>query len=918
MIAILRYVFRQLLRRRLRTAAGVAGIFLTLALLTSIQIAFRSVATSYTDLVALHAGRADFVVSSPGGSLFRPVAFDPGAVRQALATHTAVLGLAPRWSSVVQARGSGASRGAMLVGVDPAAERSLDLWGLIPQPELAAGACAVSKSLAHRLGLQAGHRMWVAAGAYGPETELSVETVVERQLLLPQEVRDYVVVNESTARTLLGEPHAIHRLAGILRDPARYYDSRDLHASTLRLKRAGEALAEAVGPEYEVRLPKASALVAFQNLASPLRVVFGVIGLLALAITGLLVYSIVSVSVEERIREYAILRTLGARRGHIFRLVLGESLVLCGTGVVPGVIAGIVLARGLAILAGLALGAGAGGVPLAFAPADLAGILAAGIGLSVASALVPAVQATRWRIVDALDPLRRGQIRPAPAAGSGSTRPMLVTGLVLSALSGVVFFVLPAAFLSGNASWIGAVVLCLLVGILLGFTLIGAGALPWIEGVVLRILSPAIGPAAELARRNLSRHRRRNTTTAVMFILSVALVVFAASLVVLFSRMSIIMVEHFNGADIRVESEDPEALGLKTTLRAVPGVTQVSEVQFLRSRTTQGTAYDVVLGDVVGMKQLWLVPYGVDADLPAALYTNHVRWAEQGGDALARLAQPPSIPTGDGRAAEPAPIILSQSAASFLEVHAGDLVQYGFHLGPEHRTGRFRIAAVCPMFPGFDNFRARVANAVGSAFLMPLDRFRDLTRGVPRDAVLVRYLLRTRDDAAARSAAAEIRDRFDLQFRFGVKATPERRGEAQAVYWTTQVLFGMLLAVAVTIAVFSLIASMATAVIERRWETGMLKALGLRQSHLFRMFLAEALGLTLAAGTAGGIIGFALAWLFVLEAGALAEIPVVFALPYVTFLATLAVSAAAAVVAAHLPTRRLLARPAAEILRLES
>ena len=95
----------------------------------------------------------------------------------------------------------------------------------------------------------------------------------------------------------------------------------------------------------------------------------------------------------------------------------------------------------------------------------------------------------------------------------------------------------------------------------------------------------------------------------------------------------------------------------------------------------------------------------------------------------------------------------------------------------------------------------------------------------------------------------------------------------------------------------------------------MLRALGLRRSQLFRMFLGEALGVTLSAGLAGGAIGFTLAWLFVLEAGSLAELPVVFTLPYVTFFATFVISVVAGAVAAHLPTRRLLRKPPAEILR---
>jgi len=451
---------------------------------------------------------------------------------------------------------------------------------------------------------------------------------------------------------------------------------------------------------------------------------------------------------------------------------------------------------------------------------------------------------------------------------------------------------------------------------LLGFTLVAAGALPLLQGLFMWLLTGVLGPSAELARRNLARHRRRNTTTALMFILSVSLVIFVASLVVLFSRMSMVMVEHFNGADLRLESDATGAQGLKTELAGVKGVERVSEVRWLRSRTERGTAYDVVLSDLVGMKSLWLVPFGVDAELPRVLYTNQVRYADGGLDGLLRVANYQPAAGGAGSTNETPPVVLSLAAARFLDVRAGDVVQLAFHLGPDRRTGRFQVAAICETLAGFDNFRSRVANAIGSGMLMPMSSFRDLTSDAPDEARIVRYFLKVvGGNAAQKAAATEIRERFDLRFRFGVRSAAEQKRDAQVMYWTTQVFFGLLLAVAVVISVFALIASMATAVIERRWEIGMLRALGPRRSQLFRMFLGEALGLTLSAGVAGGAIGFALAWLFVLEAGSLAEVPVVFTMPYVTFLATFAISVAAGAVAAHLPTRRLLRQSPAEILR---
>ena len=124
-------------------------------------------------------------------------------------------------------------------------------------------------ALAKRLKVKPGSRLSVLSPSYGSETALELETIVERQLILPQEVREFVVVNEANACAILGESERVHLLAGTFKDPASYYDSRDLHASVLRLKRAGETIAADLGMDFEVRLPKAIAITAFQNVASP-------------------------------------------------------------------------------------------------------------------------------------------------------------------------------------------------------------------------------------------------------------------------------------------------------------------------------------------------------------------------------------------------------------------------------------------------------------------------------------------------------------------------------------------------------------------------------------------------------------------------------------------------------------------------
>ncbi len=917
MNAWLLYMLRNLGRRRSRTIVGALGIFLTIALLSAIQVALDSVSMSYIDLVALRAGKADLIISRAGGDSLNPEAFDPAEVRLRLEHNPDLRGLSPRLIAIVQATFRGEEHYAVLLGIDTGRERDLDISGVLPEPSLPSRGCALSKALAEKLKSQSKSRLSIRPANTFGELEFTVEMLLDRQLVLPQQIRDYIVVNLADARELLGEPERVHFLAGALRNPRSYYDARDLHRSVLRLKDAGNALAADLGMKFDVRLPKAAAIAAFQDFTSPARAVFGVFALLALTITGLLIYSLISVSVEERIREYAILRTLGAKAGDIFRLVLGESFLLCLLGVVPGVFAGALFAKMLVTIVSLAMGAKAAAVQLQINAATLWLSLAGGAGLSIGSALVPALHATRWRIVDALDPLRRGQLPLAARPDGRVNRPLVVTGFVLSALAGVVFFVLPTALLSGNPSLIGTVVLCLLVSILLGLTLATVGVLPFVQRGLLWFGGWSFGPAAELVGRNLERHRRRHTTTALLFTLSVSLVIFIASLVALCSRTALALVEHTHGAHLRIPSEHEDA-SLKADLSRLERVQAVSEVVFLRNRSELGIAYDVVISDLVGMKNLWVVPFGVDTNLPGVLYTDQILWEAGPPQAIAKLAEH-AVSTGEsGSGTRPFPsVILSLAVARYLETSVGDEVQLSFRLGSARSDARFRVAAICSSMPGLENFRGRVAHAVGSGLLMSLQNFKQMTRSAPADAFQGLYFVKVNGDARVqKSVAGRIREAFDVRYRFAVQCTAEQKEQARILYWATQVFFGLLLAVAVVIAVFALIASMASTVLERRREIGVLKALGLRRKALFQLFLGEAVVLTLASGIAGGAIGFTLAWLFVLQASALMELATAFTMPYLTFLATLAISILAGALAAHLPTRRLLRKSAAEILRL--
>jgi putative ABC transport system permease protein len=120
----------------------------------------------------------------------------------------------------------------------------------------------------------------------------------------------------------------------------------------------------------------------------------GALGGISLLVGGVGVVTIMTIAVSERTAEVGLLRALGAERGEVVRLFLGEALVLAGLGGLFGLLLGL----GLAGLLGLLLPA----LPVAVAWPYLllAELLALAVGLL--AGVAPARRAARLEPVQAL------------------------------------------------------------------------------------------------------------------------------------------------------------------------------------------------------------------------------------------------------------------------------------------------------------------------------------------------------------------------------------------------------------------------------------------------------------------------------------------------------------------------------------
>jgi len=182
-----------------------------------------------------------------------------------------------------------------------------------------------------------------------------------------------------------------------------YLNSDTLPSILLRVPEERRAqVASIVSAEVKRLVPRA-AIVRMQSLEEYLEpqlrpwrlgaTLFTAMGVLALMVAAIGVYSVVAYATSQRTNEMGIRIALGAKLGDITRLVVGESL--------RTVVAGIAIGVGLALAAGKLVSSLLYGV----SPRDPVILASAALGLAligVAACVIPAVRAARVNPVSAL------------------------------------------------------------------------------------------------------------------------------------------------------------------------------------------------------------------------------------------------------------------------------------------------------------------------------------------------------------------------------------------------------------------------------------------------------------------------------------------------------------------------------------
>jgi putative ABC transport system permease protein len=530
---------------------------------------------------------------------------------------------------------------------------------------------------------------------------------------------------------------------------------------------------------------------------------------IALFVGAFLIFNTFSITVAQRMREFALLRTLGASRRQIWRAVVSEGLLL---GFVGG-IAGFVLGIGTAALLRALFKAFGADLPSKGVVVETRTIIVTvvvGTLVSLVASVAPAMRAMRVPPVEAL---REGVV---PVERARGRRMAIAAGLLLALGVGLMCVGLFGSLKSDNAaiSFLGGGAAITFIAV----ALLSPRLVRPLASVIGRPIERATGITGQLARENSIRQPGRTAVTSAALMIGVALVTFAS----IFAAGAKATINGAIDANLKsafvVQNTDgfsPFSPQVLRSVDKVDGVSSVSGVRFSEAKVA-GVSGNQSVSSIEPRTFLGL--YKLDM--------------KQGGEAAVRDLGPGQI-------------LVKKGYADSHDTKIGDTLRVttpvGKHIAP-------KVSGIVEDKGGL-LANLTVTNAVAQTqFAEPKDAFGLV--GTDPGA----------DQAAVKAQISHLLDRSYPEAE--VLTNQEFKDDIAGQVNQLLGLIYALLALAIIVSLFGIVNTLVLSISERTRELGMLRAIGTSRKQVKRVIRWEAVITALIGGVLGVFMGVVLAVLF--------------------------------------------------------
>ena len=931
---VFKYALKDFVRHKTRTFIGVLGITISIGLLALILFLSDSIAVTFIDYLSIDAGQQDFNVSVRhynGEPDNRSNYFSYQPIIETIRSDIdEVESFIPRmslWGNVNDSKGfetqelENRRRSVIISGIDFELENQLqfgsflkpDTNDLLEISNLALNQCAIYYGLNDEIKYAENDTIEIRMGLWHGDTyyyrvkNFTINWIFDFQLKWPITYtnRPLIVVDINTIYDTFGNTTfngKCNELILTLKGDELLYDARDIDGSEDRVKKLAGKVQLLIGlSEYHISLPKLDILGYSEMFSVGLTIIFVFVTMISMLISGVLINGILKTSVEERIREFGIFRTLGATKRYSLIIVLVQGLLLCNFGTILGMIFAQLLTQYLVLpIAGAVVAESIPGLAgnITFSSTIWSFLIAYIIGLSVGLivSISPAIKVMKLQLIESIHPYRKEDVLYKLKKKASVNYKLLIVGVILAANGAFVMFVIPRILNTGDAALMSGTLIALLLIFLIGMTLAGLALMPLILRMFIRFFQVFTKKLAPVYRIFIFRYARRNSSTIITFAFTFSFVIFTSSVFSFLANESVVSANLNLGSDLVIETEgwfEPEEIesfslfgdggsdflstsvdGLKTSqdngfsvnpnriltsdfkeeLLKIDGIERISSViaspfQLTQIYSEEGKEFAAEIGDYAGLTTQEISLIGVDEVYLSTIKTKYMEFTQgEIKSSFEQLFIEQTFYT----------CIISEGISLSMDMLLGDIIRMVIQRGDESEIYTFKIVGVAAAMPGFMGEFGRSAASANMGGVMISQETYISIMDIPPIPYLDKIFIKLNLNAQSSSQFImnKLKRENEDSFDFEIISLQQRITQQELFFTIIAVFFSMTLNATVIICLFGLLSSSYSTIIERKKEIGIVRTLGLKGKEIGRMFTIESLIIMLSSGTVGVIVGW--------------------------------------------------------------
>lgn len=934
-LRFIKHTWLSLKRDKAKALFAILGIMISIILLTAIGMVNDTMSYNYMQIITSSTGNADIMISKRIQSdiSYDPF-FDENLINNDLQNIEGVQEFFPRIMMFVRVSSNYTNANATLefYGLDFLKEahnghmgdlQIVDQYGLttgnlyLDEPK--AGECIILWKVAELMNVTTGD--YIHLEYIQNEIDLEIVAICKQDLKFSEFESSLILVNIQQAQSFLDKQNEINFIYGTLTNPESIYDIRDVATTQSKLRAIGTKIQLRLDiNEFSVAMPKLEEIGAQEFMLIAMTVIFWFITFIGMLITGILINSILSTSSEERQREYGILRVVGGKKTFPIKVVLFEGALIGTIGSILGIIIGLLLTPPIVNFLFIMTGFRFQNVSYIIQPQTVLLAFAIGAGGATVVALLPAYRTAKKNLIKSITPFRaKEEGWEVKKEGSMNVKSFLV-GISIATIGMVVFILLPNIVVTGEFMLIAGLFIGLLCAILIGLVFASVGIVPLIQQIFLGIIKPAIRKYANIISISLKRNRRRNTSTIVMFAISFSFIFFITSVTQMESENTSLNLQFQYGSDLVIVNQglegEPNAITLEMAeeIKNFQGVDDVAITLFNMFDITSALSliydfsegggmfdeesineaflnvfefykeqserkYKVIASDLVEFEPLEVGFIGIEENFINLIDEDLIIWNSPGSGTEYSYSQ--LFNHNDT-------CVISAAIATELGIKdVGEKILLSFYENETMEVRNPLMFTVCGIsggIPGFFNFRSSVSMAEGGGVMVSLKNYVQLM-GIenpenPEMTVDKIFLsLIDKSEESIEQTKEDIQSSYDDK-DFFIDDAVSKITFLSDMYKRQSTLMEIVNWFAIAIAIFGLISSMYAVMLERKFEIGILRSLGMKVKNVRNLFLIESMILMLSSGTMGTLIGTFCAYMLESNLGLITEMPIVFDIPF--------------------------------------